>query len=105
MLVEHVGFDTTEVLRIIELDPHIEEERGNRDTLTDQIFLCFPQDAEADLGISLGRSLMDEGIVAGVLPSCAIVPALGEEEIKERVGVRVVSHPAGAGNAEVQGAE
>ena len=105
MLVEDIRLNATESIRIVELDPDVEEERSDRHLLAHKELLGPPHGGKALCRVGLGRGLSDQAVVRGIAPTSAVVSASGKEEIKEGVRVGVVPHPTRACDAEIERSE
>src|SRR3981189_2028309 len=102
MFVEDVGFYPAELGGSIELDTYVVIDRTDRCLPGNEEGVGLAKDREAPCRIGFLRGSRNQAVVCRVAPAGAIVAIAGNEHIGKSVWIRIITHPARAGDPIVE---
>ena len=88
--------DAADASRVVGVEAGVEIERNDRRFVAQEQGFGLAQERGAVFQVSLLVGFAQEVVVAGVLPTGAVVAAGAGEEVEEGVRVVVIPHPTGA---------
>src|SRR6266567_2909910 len=102
VLIEDVLIDTLDFVGVKVVEAGVKVDRHNGDLLRDENGLGLAEQRRTPLQVGLQVGLADDVVVAGVVPAGAVVAAIAQKHIEERVRVVVVANPTGGREVVVQ---